>query len=95
MEYTSKSSFLERGNKVSGVGFKSSGESRVASIFDQRYPELLLGKSSRDVAVHTILPAFYTVEEWSCTGMFGTLHEWERETNNARTQLLAKISLDV
>ena len=36
MEYTSKSSFLEMGNKVIGVGFKSSGEARVESIFDQR-----------------------------------------------------------
>ena len=38
MDYTSESRFLEREKKVRGVGFKSSGEARVKSTFDQRYP---------------------------------------------------------
>ena len=49
MKYTSESSFLERGNKVIGHNFKSSGEARVASTFDQRYPAFLVGHCTRDV----------------------------------------------
>ena len=56
MEYTSESSFLEKGKKVIGANFKSSGEARVASTFDQKCPDFLGGNSTRDVAVCTLLP---------------------------------------
>ena len=42
MDYTSDSSFLERGKKTRGVNFKSSGEAHVSSTIDQRYPVFLV-----------------------------------------------------
>ena len=56
MDYTSEFSFLERGKKVRGVHFKSSGEASVASTFDHKYPTFLVGHSNRDMAVGTLLP---------------------------------------
>ena len=61
MEYTSESYFLERGNKVRGVIFKSSGEAHEASMFEQKYPDFLMGHSTQDVAVGTLLPGFSTL----------------------------------
>ena len=42
VDYTSDSSFLERGKNVRGANFKSSGEALMASTFDQRYPAFLV-----------------------------------------------------
>ena len=56
IDYTSESSFLERGKKVRGGNFKSSGESRVTSTFDQQNPAYIVGHSIRDVVVGTLLP---------------------------------------
>ena len=36
MDYSSEFSFLEREKRVRGTNFKSSGEDRVSSTFDQR-----------------------------------------------------------
>ena len=65
MEYTSESSLIEKGKKVRGAKFKSSGEDRVARNFDQRYPAFLRGKSTRYVVVVTLLPGFSTLDQWS------------------------------
>ena len=62
MYYTSESSFLEKLNKVIGVGFNSSGEARVSSTFDQQYPYFLVGHYTLDVAVGKLLPGFSTLE---------------------------------
>ena len=94
MEYTSESSFLEKAKKVRGVNFKSSGEARVAITFDQRCPAFLVGHSTRDVDVGTLLSGFSTLDKWSRAGKSGNCHEPEIELKNARTQLLAEILLD-
>ena len=93
MYYTSESSFLERGKKVRGMNFKSSGESRVARNFYQRYPAFLVGHSTRDVVVGTLLPGLSTLDKWSQAGTFGTRHELDIELKNATTQLPAEICL--
>ena len=61
IDYTSESSFLEKWKKVRSVGFNSSEESHVTSTFDQRYPAFLMGNSSWNVNVGTILPVFSTL----------------------------------
>ena len=43
VNYTSESSFLERRGNVKGANFKSSGEARMASNFDRRYPDFPVG----------------------------------------------------
>ena len=63
MDYTSESSFLERGKKVRGANFKSSGEDQMGSTFYQRYPDFLMVHSTRDVAVGTLLHGFSTLEK--------------------------------
>ena len=94
MDYTSDSSCLERGNKFRGVGFKSPGEYRVLSTFDQWYPVFLVGHSTEEVAVGTILTRFPTLYKYSWAGTFGTRHEMERYLKNSSTQLLVEIRLD-
>ena len=60
--YTFDSYFLERRGKVRGVGHKSSGESCVASTFDQRYPVFFVGHYTREVVVGTLLPGFSNLD---------------------------------
>ena len=93
VEYTSESSFLERAKKVIGVGFKFSGKSGMASMFDQGYPAFLVVLSTQNVAAGTLLPVLSTLDQWSWAGKFGTWHELKREINNARTQILSEIRL--
>ena len=95
MDYTFESSLLERGKKVRGVNFNSSGESRVASTFDQQYPAFLLGHSTLDVAVGTFLQGFRTLDKCSRAGTFGNCHKLDKELKNSRTQLPAEIRLDL
>ena len=64
MHYTYEYSFLERGNKARGGNFKSSGEVCVASTYDQQYPAFLVGHSTRDVAVDTLLTGWSTLVKW-------------------------------
>ena len=66
----------------------------MASTFDQRYPSFLVGQSTQDLAVGTLLPIFSTLEKWSRAGTFGTHHELERDLKNSRTQLPAEIRLE-
>ena len=61
MDYTSESSLLERGGNIRGGNLKSSREAHVASIFDQWYPDFLVGHSTEDVAVNTLLPGLSTL----------------------------------
>ena len=84
MDYISKSSFPESGNKVRGVVSKSWVEAHMASTFDQQYLEFIMGHSTRDMAVGTLLPKFSTLDKGYRSGMFGTCH-----------QLLAEILLDL
>ena len=46
MDYTSESSFLERGKKARGSKFNSLGESHTERTFDQQYPAFLVGQST-------------------------------------------------
>ena len=78
MDYNYESSFLERGKKARVSNFNSSGEARVESTFDQRYTAFIVGQSTRDVAVGTLLPGLSTLEKWYQEGTFGTCHELER-----------------
>ena len=78
MDYTSEYYFLEKGNKERRENFNSSGEARVESTFDQRYTAFIVGQSTRDVAVGTLLPGLSTLEKWYQEGTFGTCHELER-----------------
>ena len=61
----------------------------MASTFDQRYPDFLVGHYTRYMAVGTLLPGFSTIDKWFWAGMFGTLHKLYRDINNDRTQLLS------
>ena len=63
MDYTSESYLLERGKKDRGANFNSSEESRVASNFYQQYPAFVVGQSTRDMAVGTLLPRFSTLDK--------------------------------
>ena len=95
MDYTSESSVLERVKKVRGVVFKSSGEACVASTFYYRYPSFIVGHSTQDMYVGTLIPILSTPDKWSRSGTFGTRHELEGELKNDRNQLLAEICLDL
>ena len=75
MDYTSDSSLLDMGNNSIGANSKSSGEACVAITFEKRYPDFLVGHSTLDVAVGTLLPGLYTLDKWSQAGEFGTRHE--------------------
>ena len=88
MDYNSESSFVERGNNVRGENFNSSGEAHLEITFDLWYPSFLLRHSTRDVADSTLLTGLSTIEKWSRSGTFVTLHELEREPKNTRTKLL-------
>ena len=61
--------------------------------FFQRYNAFLVGHSTRDVAVITLLRGFFDLEKrpWSWT--FENLHETEREFKNISDQLLKKFVL--
>ena len=72
MDQTSKSYFIEIGNKVRGVSYNTSGEAQVANTYNQCYPVFLVGHSSHDIAVGTLLPRLSTLDEWSRAGNFGT-----------------------
>ena len=74
MNYSSESSFLEKGNKVIEMGINSSGGACVASTFDHRYSDFLVGHSTLDVAVGKLLTVFSTLEKWSRAVTFGTRH---------------------
>ena len=78
MDYNSEYSLLERVKKARGANFKSSVEARVARTFYQRHPVFLMGHSTQDVAVSTLLPGFSTLDKRSRAGKFGTRHELER-----------------
>ena len=95
MDYTSDSLFLERGNKVRGLGFKSSVEAHVKSTFDQRYPLFLGGHSSRDMDIGTLLPILSTFDKFSRSGISGTRHKLERDLMNARIKIPVEICLDI
>ena len=84
MYCTPKSYFLDRVKTDRGAGFKKLGEARVARTFDQRYPYLLVGHYSRNVAVGTLLPGLSPLYMWSYAGAFGTNYELEREIRNTR-----------
>ena len=46
MDYTSDYYFMESGKNVREVGFNSSGEACAESMFDQMYPDFLVGHST-------------------------------------------------
>ena len=95
MDYTSESSFLERGKTVRGEEFMLSGEALVESTFDQQYLAFIVGHSTQDVAVGTLLPGLSTLGKFSWARTFGTRHKLEIELKNARTQFLEEIHLDL
>ena len=67
----------------------------MASTFYKRYPAFLVGTSTWDVAVGTLLPVLSTIDKWSQAGMFGIWHELDRDLKNLRTQILAEFCLDL
>ena len=95
MDYTSESSLIKRGMRFRGENFKLSGEVRVAITFYQHQHAFLVGHSSQDVAVSTLLPGLSTLDQCYRAKTFRTRHELERELKNARTKLLAEIRLDL
>ena len=62
MDYISKFSSPESGNKVRGVVSKSWVEAHMASTFDQRYPHFIVGHSTLDMDVRSLLPRFSTLD---------------------------------
>ena len=88
MNFTYEYSFLERGNKFIGVGYKTGGETCVEITFDQCYPAFLVRYSSRDVAISTLLSIFFTLKEWSRARTFGSQNEIDKKLLNFHTQLL-------
>ena len=95
MEYTSEYSFFERGKKVRGVGFKTSGGAWLVITLDQGYPDFLVGRSSCNVAVGTLLPGLSTLDKWTQSGTFWTRHDMERELRNDQTKILAEIRMEL
>ena len=93
MEYNPKYSLLEMVKKVIWVVFESSGESRVARTFFHWYSAFIVGHSTQNMTVGTLLTRLSTLEKWSWAGKFGNRHELEREIKNASTQILTEICL--
>ena len=65
------------------------------ALLTNKYPAFLVGHSTQDVAVGTLLTRLLCLDKCSLARTFGTCHELERELNNSRTQLLAEIRLDL
>ena len=63
MDYTSEYLSPERGKKVVGVVFKSLGEYRMTNTFEKGYPEFIMGHSTQDMSVVTLLPVLSTLDK--------------------------------
>ena len=95
MDFIFLSSFPKKKKNLREASFKLSGEAYVAITFDQRYPAFLVGHSTRDMDIRTLLTVFSIIYKRSRAETFWTCHDLNRALKNSSIQPLAEIFLDL